>query len=104
MILRKGLKVWFDGKVLSVLERKREIEKKPKFFLFDVKDKAYISSLYLVSKFENSGTIQEIYHFDYRDVNYVLEVVKKDDEVVSKVYKTDDFEDTGQTEILNFEN
>ena len=71
-LLRKGLRVFFDGLLVMVLERKNGLDKKPKFYLLDTKTKNYISSLYFVSRLENSGSITETYSFDYENVEYLL--------------------------------
>jgi hypothetical protein len=71
-LLRKGLKVFFDGLLVMVLERKNGLDKKPKFYLLDTQTKTYISSLYFISRLENSGIITEVYAFDYENVKYLL--------------------------------
>lgn len=72
MILKKGLKIVFNQSVATVLERKKGLERKTKFYLFDTHTKTYISNLYLISKVENSGSLTETYYFDYKDKKYLL--------------------------------
>lgn len=42
----KGLRIVFNNEVFTVLERKNELNKKPKYYLYDLKDKVFLSSLY----------------------------------------------------------
>ena len=61
----KGLKVVFQGILCMVLERKKELEIKPKYFLFGVVNKVYISSLYPLPE-------KEAFLFDYQGKQYIL--------------------------------
>lgn len=56
----KNRKVCFKGKIYTVLERKNELEKKPSYYLLNLEDKIYLSSLYPVGE---SNT----YLFDDKD-------------------------------------
>jgi cytoplasmic iron level regulating protein YaaA (DUF328/UPF0246 family) len=42
----KGRKIIFNGVVYTVLKRKNEIDRKPLYYLFDLENKVYLSSLY----------------------------------------------------------
>jgi len=42
----KGFKVVFNGKVWTVLKRKNDLGKKPAYYLYDTRNKTYLSSLY----------------------------------------------------------
>ena len=42
----RGFKVFFQNRVYTVLERKNGLETKPRFFLFDLESKRFLSSLY----------------------------------------------------------
>lgn len=63
----RGKQVFFENKTLKILERKKNIsEKKTALFLFDVKKREYISSLYL----SPSRNLM----FDYKNTIYLLDV------------------------------
>ena len=68
----KGLRIIFDNEPLIILERKNELDKKPKYYLLDLENKAYISSLYPTGE---SNT----YLFDVKgDGHYLLRFLGSD--------------------------
>jgi hypothetical protein len=68
----KGLKITFQGETFAVLERKKQ-DLKPKFYLFNIEKKFYLSSLYPTGE-ENT------YYFDVKDDGkYLLRLIIEDD-------------------------
>jgi hypothetical protein len=66
MVEIKGRKIVFNGVVYTVLKRKNEIDRKPLYYLYDLDNKVYLSSLY------NTGEANT-YLFDVRgDGKYLL--------------------------------
>lgn len=69
MINIRGLKVLFKSRTYTVLTRKKTTSKKPEFFLFDLENKVFLSSLYW------AGT--DTYIFDDRLHKYQIEFYKE---------------------------
>ncbi len=72
-LVKKGVRLFFNGSLVAVLERKQGLEKKTRFYLYDTVSKQYISGLYFISRVENSGSMSEVYAFDYKGFKYLLE-------------------------------
>ena len=71
----KGLRITFYNEPLVVLERKKDLNKKPKYYLFDLAKKTYVSSLYFTGE-------PDTYLFDVKgDGHYLLRVYSKDYEI-----------------------
>ncbi len=62
----EGRKIVFNGSVYTVLKRKNELDKKPPYYLLDLNNKLYLSSLYPAGE-------SNAYIFDVRgDGHYIL--------------------------------
>lgn len=86
----EGLNIVFNGEVFRVLKRKKEINKKPIYFLFNIEKKIYLSSLYPLGE-------EGAYLFDVKGQGdkYLLRFKFKGGEVVSyEIKKFDDFKKT----------
>jgi uncharacterized GH25 family protein len=68
----KGLKITFQGETFVTLERKKQQDLKPKYYLFNIEKKFYLSSLYPTGE-ENT------YYFDVKDDGKYLLRLKIDD-------------------------
>jgi len=62
----EGNRFYIDGKKFAVLERKKEVEKKPRNYLATLSPFQYISSLFPTGE-------EESYTFDYEQKLYRLE-------------------------------
>jgi hypothetical protein len=62
----EGRRILFNGSVYTVLRRKREVNKKPPYYLLDLDHKLYLSSLYPTGQ-------ANTYAFDVRgDGHYIV--------------------------------
>jgi hypothetical protein len=73
----EGNKFYIDGKKFAVLERKKEVEKKPKNYLATLSPFQYISSLF-PSKQEGK------YNFDFQQELFELELLTGEGKAVLK--------------------
>ena len=68
----KGLRIIFYNEPLVVLERKKDLNKKPKYYLFDLAKRTYVSSLYFTGE-------PDTYLFDVKgDGHYLLRILDSD--------------------------
>jgi hypothetical protein len=68
----KGLKITFQGETFTTLERKKQQDSKPKFYLFNIEKKFYLSSLYPTGE-------KNTYYFDVKDDGkYLLRLIIDD--------------------------
>lgn len=73
-----GREITFRGRKYKVLERKKRRGKKPPYYLFDVKDKQYLSSLYTTQQpntylFDVQG--KERFLLTFTDKGYQIEAL-----------------------------
>ena len=63
-----GSSFLLNGKKFYWKERKKELEKKPKYYLANIEGKqyTYISSLYFNGE-------EGLYKFDYKEIKYIIE-------------------------------
>lgn len=73
----EGNKFFIEGKKFAVLERKKEVERKPKNYLASLSPFQYISSLF-PSKQEGK------YNFDFQQELFELELNRKEGRAVLK--------------------
>lgn len=78
-----GRKIHFKGQVFTICQRKKNLGKLPKYYLFDLGNKSYISSLYPTE-------IDNEYIFDIRyDGQYLIRFTPDDYEIeeISESYE-----------------